>query len=45
MKRGGSNASLSHQEHDILRAYYYLRTQDSGFQYLEELFARGQIKA
>lgn len=45
LKRGGTNASLSKEEQDILRAYYYLRTQDSGYQYLEELFARGQVKA
>lgn len=44
-KRLGRNASLNAEEQAILRAYYYMRTQDSAASYLEELFARGQVKA
>lgn len=43
LKRHGTNASLTLQEQGILRAYYYMRTQDSATQYLEELFARGVL--
>lgn len=43
LKKHGTNASLTSQEQDILAAYYYLRTQDSATQYLEELFNRGEI--
>ncbi|WII73355.1 RNA methyltransferase [Bdellovibrio sp. 22V] len=45
MKRLGSNASLNDEEQAILRAHYYMRTQDSATQYLEEMFARGLLKA
>lgn len=41
LKRRGTNASLTEEEQGILRAYYYMRTQDSSKQYLEELSARG----
>lgn len=43
--RTGTNASLTNEEQDILSAYYFMRTQDSANQYLEELFARGILKA
>lgn len=43
LKKLGSNASLSQQEQNILRAYYYMRTQDSSYQYLAELFSRGAL--
>ncbi|MBV2167676.1 MAG: RNA methyltransferase [Bdellovibrio sp.] len=45
LKRRGTNASLSEEEQGILRAYYYMRTQDSAAQYLDEMFARGTLKA
>lgn len=45
LKKHGTNASLNETEQGILRALYYLRTQDSAVQYLEELFARGTLKA
>lgn len=45
LKKIGNNASLNQQEQDILKAHYYMRTQDSAVQYLEELFSRGSIKA
>jgi tRNA (guanosine-2'-O-)-methyltransferase len=44
-KKRGRNASLSEEEQSILRAYYYIRTQDSAAAYLEELFARGHLKS
>ena len=43
LKKHGSNASLTEQEQAILRAHYYMRTQDSSYQYLEELFSRGAL--
>ena len=43
LKRLGSNASLTPEEQDILRAHYYMRTQDSAYQYLQELFSRGML--
>ncbi|HWU43570.1 MAG TPA: RNA methyltransferase [Bdellovibrio sp.] len=43
LKKLGTNASLSVLEQNILRAHYYMRTQDSSFQYLEELFSRGVL--
>lgn len=43
LKRLGSNASLTSEEQDILRAHYYMRTQDSAYQYLQELFSRGVL--
>jgi tRNA (guanosine-2'-O-)-methyltransferase len=45
LKKRGTNASLNETEQGILRALYYLRTQDSAVQFLEELFARGTLKA
>lgn len=44
LKRRGSNASLTEEEQGILSAHYYMRTQDSAVQYLEEMFARGLLK-
>jgi tRNA (guanosine-2'-O-)-methyltransferase len=43
LKKNGSNASLNEEEQAVLRAHYYLRTQDSGYEYLQELFSRGQL--
>lgn len=45
LQRRGTNASLSKEEQNILEAYYYMRTQDSAVQYLEELYSRGTLKA
>jgi tRNA (guanosine-2'-O-)-methyltransferase len=45
LKKLGTNASINETEQGILRALYYLRTQDSAAQFLEELFARGTLKA
>ncbi|MGZ3771417.1 MAG: TrmH family RNA methyltransferase [Bdellovibrio sp.] len=45
LKRIGTNASLTEEEQGILQAHYYMRTQDSAVQYLEELFSRGVLKA
>ena len=45
LKKRGTNASINETEQGILKALYYLRTQDSAVQYLEELFARGTLKA
>lgn len=45
LKKNGTNASLTKEEQDILRAYYYMRTQDSSYQYLEELYNRNNLKA
>lgn len=45
LKKLGSNASLTQEEQGILQAYYYMRTQDSAAQYLEEMFSRGTLKA
>lgn len=44
LKRLGANASLTQEEQNILKAHYYLRTQDSATQYLEEMFSRGTLK-
>jgi len=41
--RRGSNADLTQKEQDILKALYYMRTQDSAEQYLKELFSRGTL--
>lgn len=41
--RRGSNADLTTKEQDILKALYYLRTQDSAEQYLREMFSRGTL--
>jgi tRNA (guanosine-2'-O-)-methyltransferase len=43
MKRLGSNADLTQQQQDILKAHYYLRTQDSATDTLKELFSRGTL--
>lgn len=43
LKKMGSNASLTQQEQDILRAYYYIRTQDSAQELLTEFAARGRL--
>lgn len=45
LKKNGNNASLTTEQQDILKAHYYMRTQDSAVQYLEELFSRGTLKA
>ena len=41
--RRGSNADLTQKEQDILKALYYLRTQDSAEQLLKEMFSRGTL--
>ena len=41
LRRLGKNADLKAEQQNILKAYYYLRTQDSAYDYLKELFARG----
>lgn len=43
LKHLGSNASLNETEQAILRAHYYMRTQDSSYKVLEELFDRGAL--
>lgn len=43
LKKNGTNASLTEEEQGILRAHYYMRTQDSAIQYLEEMFSRGLV--
>jgi tRNA (guanosine-2'-O-)-methyltransferase len=43
LKKLGTNASLNLEEQEILRAYYYMRTQDSAVRFLEEKFSRGQL--
>ncbi|MNK07480.1 tRNA (guanosine(18)-2'-O)-methyltransferase [compost metagenome] len=45
LKKHGTNASLTAEEQGILKALYYLRTQDSAHQYLEELYNRNNLKA
>ncbi|KHD89371.1 MAG: RNA methylase [Bdellovibrio sp. ArHS] len=45
LKKLGTNASLTSEEQGILRAHYYMRTQDSAVQYLQELFDRGTLQA
>ncbi|MBK9322004.1 MAG: RNA methyltransferase [Bdellovibrionaceae bacterium] len=42
-RRRGSNADLSPTEQEILKALYYLRTQDSATDYLREMFSRGTL--
>ncbi|MFS4457777.1 TrmH family RNA methyltransferase [Bdellovibrio sp. HCB2-146] len=44
-QRRGTNASLTEEEQGILRAHYYMRTQDSAVQYLQELFSRGTLQS
>lgn len=39
-RRLGKNADLTPEQQDILRAYYYMRTQDSSYDYLKELYSR-----
>jgi tRNA (guanosine-2'-O-)-methyltransferase len=41
LRRLGKNSDLTAEEQNILKAYYYMRTQDSSYDYLKELFARG----
>lgn len=41
LRRLGKNADLSPEEQSILKAHYYMRTQDSAYDYLKELYARG----
>lgn len=43
LQRLGTNASLSEEEQAILRAHYYMRTQDSSYKVLTELFERGVL--
>jgi tRNA (guanosine-2'-O-)-methyltransferase len=43
IKRRGSNADLTPKEQDILKALYYMRTQDSAQDYLKEMFSRGTL--
>lgn len=43
-KRGG-HADLTTKQQQILKAYYYMRTQDSAEDTLREMFARGLIGA
>ncbi len=43
IRRTGSNADLTPKEQDILKALYYLRTQDSAADYLKEMFSRGTL--
>ncbi len=45
LKKLGSHVSLSEEEQGILKAYYYLRTQDSAHKYLEELYARNGLSS
>lgn len=42
-ERRGTNADLTPEEQNILRAYYYMRTQDSAADSLRTLFARGAL--
>lgn len=42
-RRRGSNADLTPTEQDILKALYYLRTQDSAADFLKEMFSRGTL--
>lgn len=39
LRKMGKNADLNKTEQDILSAYYYLRTQDSGYDVLARLFS------
>lgn len=43
LKKLGSNASLTDEQMEILSAHYYMRTQDSSYDFLAELHARGVI--
>ena len=43
LKRLGGNPSITQKEQDILKAHYYMRTQDSAKQVLEELSDRGEL--
>lgn len=44
LKRRGSNASLNEEEKGILQALYYMRTQDSAAETLQEMFNRGKFR-
>lgn len=41
--RMGCNSDLNNEQIDALKAHYYLRTQDSGYDYLKEKAMRGLI--
>lgn len=43
LQRLGSNASLQAEQQEILQALYYLRTQDSAVQFLQEMSHRGAL--
>jgi tRNA (guanosine-2'-O-)-methyltransferase len=43
IRRRGGNADLTPEQQDILRAVYYLRTQDSATDFLREMFSRGTL--
>jgi tRNA (guanosine-2'-O-)-methyltransferase len=43
IRRTGSNADLTPKEQEILKALYYMRTQDSAADYLKEMFSRGTL--
>lgn len=43
IRRRGTNADLTAEEQDILKALYYMRTQDSAQDYLREMFSRGSL--
>lgn len=43
IRRTGSNADLTEKEQNILKALYYMRTQDSAEKYLKEMFSRGTL--
>ena len=42
-ERRGRNADLTQTEQEILKAVYYMRTQDSAVDFLKELFSRGSL--
>lgn len=42
-ERRGRNADLTDTEQEILKAVYYMRTQDSAVDFLRELFSRGTL--
>jgi tRNA (guanosine-2'-O-)-methyltransferase len=43
LRRLGNKADLTQEEQDILKSYYYLRTQDSAYDLLKELFNRNGL--
>lgn len=42
-KLGPHHQDLDDEQQEILKAHYYLRTQESGYDYLRELYNRGKI--